>query len=76
MSEKNLYRNSLTGLVEHLHEDEAAVFPHTLELVPAGTKPFLPEMFTPGLVGERAKSTADKPAHARPADSAPAEKKE
>lgn len=52
MSEKNLYRNSLTGKVEHLTEDEAAVFPRTLEQVPEGTKPYLPGMFRPGLVGE------------------------
>ncbi|HET8780744.1 MAG TPA: hypothetical protein VFM66_11770 [Agromyces sp.] len=52
MSEKNLYRNSLTGMVEHLTDEQAAVFPKTLERVPEGTKPYLPGMFTPGYVGE------------------------
>lgn len=52
MSEKNLYRNSLTGMVEHLTDEQAAVFPKTLVQVPEGTKPFLPGMFTPGYVGE------------------------
>lgn len=52
MSETHLYRNSLTGKVERLTEEQAAVFPKTLERVPEGTKPYLPGMFKPGLVGE------------------------
>lgn len=50
--EKNLYQDSLTGKVESLDADQASVFPHRLRRVPEGTKPFLPGMFTPGLLDE------------------------
>lgn len=49
---KHLYRSSLTGQITEMTEDAASVFPDYLEQVAPGTKPYLPEMFKPGKLGE------------------------
>lgn len=49
---KHLYRSSLTGQIAEMTEDAASVFPEYLEQVAPGAKPFLPEMFKPGKIGE------------------------
>jgi hypothetical protein len=46
------YRHSLTGQLAEMTEDAASVFPEYLERVDPDTKPYLPEMFKPGKIGE------------------------
>lgn len=46
------YRNSYTGLVEDLTEDQASSFPTSLYRVADNAKPFEPGLFKPGAVGE------------------------
>lgn len=52
MSETYTYRNTLTGLVERLTEQQASVYPTTLVRVADDAKPYVQGMFKPGLVGE------------------------
>lgn len=45
-------RHSLTGKVQRMTADQAAVFPDYLEIVADDAKPYEPGLFRPGKVGE------------------------
>lgn len=52
MAETRKYRNSITGKIAELTEEQASVWPEYQEPVAEDAKPYVTGMFRPGKVGE------------------------